>query len=98
MNWGISCVCHIFRINPVSFPYHFRIVSVSFPYHPPIILLLRSGEQYGNNTESNEWWTNENRWNKGGSSYYHCKFLWQWQDSNKLFGCQNVSIDDDKIR
>ena len=79
-----------FRIVSVSFPYRFRINPVSFSYHPPIILLLRSGKQYGNNTESNEWWTNEDRWNKGGSSYYYRKFLRQWQDSDKLFGCQHV--------
>ena len=42
-----------FRINPVLFPYRFRIVSVSFPYRSPIVLLLGSGKQYGNNTESN---------------------------------------------
>ncbi len=35
------------RIVSVSIPYRFRIVSVSFSYHPPIILLLRSGKQYG---------------------------------------------------
>ena len=43
-----------FRINPVSFPYRFRIVSVSFSYHPPIILLLRSGKQYGMERKTNE--------------------------------------------
>ena len=41
------------RIVSVSFPYRFRIVSVSFPYRSPIVLLLGSGKQYGNNTESN---------------------------------------------
>ena len=41
-------------IFSVSFPYRFRIVSVSFPYHPPIILLLRSGKQYGNERMMNE--------------------------------------------
>ena len=43
-----------FRINPVSFPYQSRIVSVSFSYHPPIILLLRSGKQYGMERKTNE--------------------------------------------
>ena len=27
---------------------------------------------------------NEERWNKGGLSYFYRNFLWQWQDSNKL--------------
>ena len=44
---------YCFRINPVLFPYCFRIVSVSFPYRFRIVLLLGSGKQYGNNTESN---------------------------------------------
>ena len=43
-----------FRIVSVSFPYRFRIISVSFSYRSPIVLLLGSGKQYGNNTESNE--------------------------------------------
>ena len=43
-----------FRIVPVSFPYQSRIVSVSFSYHPPIILLLRSGKQYGMERKTNE--------------------------------------------
>ena len=99
------------RIVSVSIPYRSRIVSVSFPYrspiillsssyHPPIILLLRSGKQYGNNTESNGGWTNEERWNKGGSSYYHCKFLRQWQDSNKLLWvstCHLSTTKSDKL-
>ena len=38
----------------VSFPYQSRIVSVSFSYHPPIILLLRSGKQYGMERKTNE--------------------------------------------
>ena len=61
------------------------IFSVSFPYHPPIILLLRSGKQYGmkrktirneaeNNTEWNEKRTNEVRWNKGGLFYHYLSF------------------------
>ena len=73
------------RIVSVSIPYRFRIVSVSFPYHPPIILLLRSGKQYGmkrktirneaeNNTEWNEKRTNEVRWNKGGLFYHYLSF------------------------
>ena len=41
-------------IFSVSFPYRFRIVSVSFSYHPPIILLLRSGKQYGMERKTNE--------------------------------------------
>ncbi len=73
------------RIVSVSIPYQSRIVSVSFPYHPPIILLLRSGKQYGmkrktirneaeNNTEWNEKRTNEVRWNKGGQFYHYLSF------------------------
>ena len=72
-------------IFSVSFPYQSRIVSVSFSYHPPIILLLRSGKQYGmkrktirneaeNNTEWNEKRTNEVRWNKGGQFYHYLSF------------------------
>ena len=44
---------YCFRIVSVSIPYCFRIVSVSFPYRSPIVLLLGSGKQYGNNAESN---------------------------------------------
>ena len=43
-----------FRIVSVSFPYRFRINPVSFSYHPPIILLLRSGKQYGMERKTNE--------------------------------------------
>ena len=34
-------------IFSVSFPYRSPIILLSSSYHPPIILLLRSGEQYG---------------------------------------------------
>ena len=85
----------------VYFPYRSPIILLSFSYHSPIVLLSFSywgcgnntetiRDWYGNNTESNGGWTNEERWNKGGSSYFYRKFLRQWQDSNKLFGCQNT--------
>ena len=83
------------RIVSVSIPYHSPIVLLSFSYCSPIVLLSFSycspigkaetiRKQYGNNTESNGGWTNEERWNKGGLSYFYRNFLWQWQDSNKL--------------
>ena len=75
------------RIVSVSFPYRFRIVSVLFPYHPPIILLLGSGKQYGNNTESNGIERRMNKWGtvkQGWLILLLSKFLWQWQNSNKL--------------
>ena len=43
-----------FRIVSVSFPYRFRINPVLFPYRSPIILLLRSGKQYGMERKTNE--------------------------------------------
>ena len=76
-----------FRIVSVSFPYRFRIISVSFSYRSPIVLLLRSGKQYGNNTESNGI---ERRMNEEGAVEQGwlilllSKFSRQWQDSNKL--------------
>ena len=75
------------RIVPVSFPYRFRIVSVSFSYRSPIVLLLGSGKQYGNNTESNGIERRMNKWGtveQGWLILLLSKFLWQWQDSNKL--------------
>ena len=68
----------------LSFPYQSRIVLLLFSYRSPIVLLLGKRKRYGNNTESNGGWTNEERWNKGGLSYFYRNFLWQWQDSNKL--------------
>ena len=41
-------------IFSVSFPYRFRIVLLSSSYCSPIILLLRSGKQYGMERKTNE--------------------------------------------
>ena len=81
----------------LSFSYHSPIILLLFSYRSPIVLLSFSywgcgnntetiRDWYGNNTESNGGWTNEDRWNKGGSSYFYRNFLRQWQDSNKLLG------------
>ena len=74
----------------VSIPYHFRIISVSFSYHSPIVLLSGSG----NNTETIRERTNDKRMSIGGTRVVNLtiisKFLLQWQDSNKLLGCQHA--------
>ena len=81
----------------LSFSYRSPIILLSFSYRSPIVLLLGNGKQYGNNTETirkqygkerrmNEGWTNEDRWNKGGTSYYYLsKFLLQWQESMDFY-------------
>ena len=99
INYCLFSVSFSYRspIILLSFSYRSPIILLSFSYRSPIILLSFSywgcgnntetiRDWYGNNTESNGGWTNEDRWNKGGSSYYYRKFLWQWQDSNKLLG------------
>ena len=83
-----------FRIVSVSFPYRFRIVSVSFPYCFRIILLSFSYWEAESNTETirNRTESNgiERRMNEEGTVKQGwlilllSKFLWQWQDSNKL--------------
>ena len=83
MNCGISCVCHIFRINPVSFPYHFRIVSVSFPYRFRIILLSSSYCEAENNTETIRNRTNDERMRIGGTRVVHLTIIVNSYDNGK---------------
>ena len=75
----------------LSFSYRSPIVLLLFSYCSPIVLLLGKRKQYGNNTESNGGWTeNERRMNEWGTVEQGwlilllSKFLRQWQDSNQL--------------
>ena len=67
---------------PVSFPYRSPIVLLLFSYRSPIGKRKTIRKRYGMERRMNEGRTNENRWNKGGASYYYLsKFLLQWQES-----------------
>ena len=93
-------------ITMVCFPYRSPIILLSFSYRSPIVLLSFSyrspigkrktiRKQYGMERRMNGGWTNEDRWNKGGASYFYLSnFLLQWQESKdfQMPCCHSIHI------
>ena len=84
------------RIVSVSFPYRFRIVSVSFPYRSPIILLLRSGKQYGMKRKTIRNGTKNERMRFGGTRVVNFTITWVSDlgkaDWKPCYGCRRIAV------
>ena len=84
------------------FSYCSPIILLLFSYRSPIVLLLGNGKQYGNDTGLIRNRTKDERMRIGGTRVVNLtiisNFLLQWQDSNKLLGCQHAVYRRKKIQ